>query len=107
MNSENIYFYRPYAKHWLTFSYSYVCIQISLSNLCFFWWDDEILLGDSGYACTPYLMMPYPSSSTEAQEHYNTAYKKTRVIVEQSFGRWKVKGKHSFDFSAQEQGQWA
>ena len=67
----------------------------------------KLLFGDSGYACTPYLMMPYPSPSTAAQEHYNTAHTKTRVIVEQSFGRWKVKVIYSFDFSAQEQGQWA
>ena len=44
---------------------------------------------DDRYACTPYLMTPYPSPSTAAQENYNTAHTKTRVIVEQSFGRWK------------------
>ena len=36
--------------------------------------DDEILLGDSGCACTPSLMKPYPSLSTAAQENCNTAH---------------------------------
>jgi len=51
--------------------------------------DDGILLGDSGYACTPYLMTPYPSPSTAALENYNTTHTKTTVIVQQSFRRWK------------------
>ena len=51
--------------------------------------DYGILLRDSGYACTPYLITPYPSPSTAAQENYNTAHTKTRGIVEQSFGSWK------------------
>ena len=47
---------------------------------------DGVVLGDSGYACKPYLLTPYMRPSNEAQEKFNTAHKKTRTQVERAFG---------------------
>ena len=49
----------------------------------------EHILGDSGYMLKPYLLTPYRQPATNAQENYNYSHKKTRVLIEQTFGRWK------------------
>ena len=51
--------------------------------------DDGILLGDSGYALKPYLMTPYHEPTTAQERAFNRSLKKTRVLIEQVFGRWK------------------
>lgn len=51
--------------------------------------DDGALLGDSGYACSPFLMTLYTVTRNTAQEAYNHAHAKTRVVIEQTFGWWK------------------
>ncbi|CAK1596536.1 unnamed protein product [Parnassius mnemosyne] len=43
------------------------------------------LLGDSGYACTPYLFTP----NTQKKEMYNRSHIRIRNTVERCFGVWK------------------
>ena len=57
-------------------------------------WKDNVvsslaLLGDSGHACTPFLMTPYAQPQTRSEEQFNRAHKTTRCIIERSFGLLK------------------
>nr|XP_022314374.1 putative nuclease HARBI1 [Crassostrea virginica] len=44
------------------------------------------LVGDSGYALKSFLMTPKSNPQTEAEEKYNRAHSRTRVVVERAFG---------------------
>lgn len=48
-----------------------------------------ILLGDSGYSLTPFLLVPYSNASTSIQENFNRRHRSTRVLIECSFGQVK------------------
>ncbi|CAH2109097.1 unnamed protein product [Euphydryas editha] len=47
------------------------------------------LLGDAGYACTPFLFTPILHPNTQKEEMYNRAHIWTRNTVERRFGVWK------------------
>nr|XP_022910825.1 putative nuclease HARBI1 [Onthophagus taurus] len=48
-----------------------------------------ILLGDSGYRNTNYLLTPLVAPRTEAERLYNEAQIRTRNVVERQYGVWK------------------
>ncbi|XP_017480699.1 PREDICTED: putative nuclease HARBI1 [Rhagoletis zephyria] len=48
-----------------------------------------ILLGDEGYAITPWLMIPYRNTTSFSQMEYNKLHCKERVIIERVFGQVK------------------
>lgn len=47
------------------------------------------LLGDSAYALKPWMMTPLMSPATRAERRYNVSHKRTRCVVERTYGIWK------------------
>ena len=50
---------------------------------------DGLLLGDGGYPCRHYLMIPLNNPVTAKEKNYNKAHIATRGKVERMFGVWK------------------
>lgn len=50
---------------------------------------DCIILGDSGYALSHYLMTPLANPITKAEKLYNESQIRSRNVVERTFGVWK------------------
>jgi len=55
---------------------------------------DSWMLGDSGYGLKRWLMTPYPNPNTASERKFNLLHRKTRCVIEQSFGvlksRWRI-----------------
>ena len=49
----------------------------------------EQILGDSSYMLMKFLLTPYRQPVSKDQENYNSGHKRTRVLIKQTFGRWK------------------
>ena len=49
----------------------------------------EHILGDSGYILRPNLLTHLRQTGSPSLSNYNYAHKRTRVVIEQTFGRWK------------------
>ncbi|XP_071577193.1 putative nuclease HARBI1 isoform X2 [Temnothorax nylanderi] len=48
-----------------------------------------VLVGDAGYPCLPFLLTPLSNPQTDEEITYNILHRRTRIIVERTFGIWK------------------
>lgn len=52
---------------------------------------DGILVGDSGYAASHFMLTPLLNPNNRREEQYNAAHIRTRNCIERLFGQWKNK----------------
>lgn len=48
-----------------------------------------LLLGDSGYTLSPYMIVPLRNPETQEEQLFNEAQIRTRNVVERQYGVWK------------------
>jgi hypothetical protein len=51
--------------------------------------NNAILIGDSGYGISPWLITPYENPQTVVKQNFNKIYATDRVIIERCFGQLK------------------
>jgi hypothetical protein len=51
--------------------------------------EQGIMLGDSGYACRPYLLTPFRQPRLQMEQRFNRSRISTRATIERTFGIWK------------------
>jgi len=51
--------------------------------------ENVVLIGDSGYAITPWLITPYCDPVNNIQKNFNKIYARERVVIERCFGQVK------------------
>ncbi len=64
---------------------SHVCMELASGR------KKGILVGDSAYAGSNWLLTPLLNPQGKSENRYNTGQKVTRCVIERTFGRWKRK----------------
>ena len=53
--------------------------------------DDDVILGDSAYPISSFLISPFRTPQTQKQKDFNYIHSKHRIVVEHAFGRLKAR----------------
>jgi hypothetical protein len=51
--------------------------------------EQGVMLGDSGYACRPYLLTPFRQPRLQMKQRFNRSHISTRSTIEGTFSIWK------------------
>ena len=53
--------------------------------------DDDVVLGDSAYPISSFLISPFKVPQTQKQKNFNYVHSKHRIVIEHAFGRLKTR----------------